>query len=205
MLNTADKQDDQKSHERLKHVSNLSLAPNDCNPTWIAQRHAIYLMGCICYFLVWSFTDVMFCLWQQLEYLSAMSHLLLVLFRANPEKGEFMPTQLYTDTQLMIKNIFFCVAKEKIINPNGKIHIILLGTDQLETSFSILQTMVGNYANANILQLTTRLSHISKVQNILASNPSWEELETGSQHADHVAPGVWKGDISINSVQLLTC
>src|SRR5260370_3664421 len=163
MLNTADKQDDQKSHERLKHVSNLSLAPDECNPTWIAQRHAIYLMGCICYFLVWSFTDVMFCLWQQLEYLSAVSHLLLVLFQANPQRDKFMPTQLYTDTQLMIKNVFFCVAKEKIANPNGKIHIILLGTDRLETSFGILWTMVRIDANADILQLTNILSRIIQV------------------------------------------
>jgi len=40
-----------------------------------------------------------------------------------------MPTQLYTDIQLMIKNVFFCAAKEKIANPNGRIYIILLGTD----------------------------------------------------------------------------
>ena len=85
-----------------------------------------------------------------------------------------MPSQLYTDIQLMIKNVFFCVAKGKIANPNGKLYIVLLGTDQLETSFGILCTIVGNDANADILQLTTRLSHISEIQNILASNPSWD-------------------------------
>ena len=90
LLNPSDKQDVPKALELLKHVSDLSLAPNDCNPTWIAQRCAIYLMGCICYFLVQSFTDVMLCLQQQLEYLSAASHLLLVLFWANPQRGEFI-------------------------------------------------------------------------------------------------------------------
>ena len=174
LLNPSDKQDVPKALELLKHVSDLSLAPDDHNPTWIAQRHAIYLMGCICYLLMWPFTDVTFCLQQQLEYLSAASHLLLVLFQENPQRGEFMPTQLYTDIQLMIKNVFFCAAKEKIANPNGRIYIILLGTDRLKTSFSILCTMVGNDANADILQLATRFSHISEVQNILASNPSWD-------------------------------
>jgi len=72
---------------------------------------------------------VTFNLQQQLEYLSTASHLLLVLFQANPQRGKFMPSQLYTNIQLMIKNIYFCVAKEKIANPNGKIHIILMGTD----------------------------------------------------------------------------
>ena len=80
LLNPSDKQDVPKALELLKHVSDLSLAPDDHNPTWIAQRHAIYLMGHICYLLMQPFTDVTFCLQQQLEYLSAASHLLLVLF-----------------------------------------------------------------------------------------------------------------------------
>ena len=77
--------------------------------------------------------------------------------------------------------------------------------------------MVGNDANADILQLTTRVSHISEIQNILTSNPSWDrspcqlklpswdELQTRSQHADHIAPSIWKGVVSVNSVDLLTC
>ena len=116
----------------------------------------------------------------------------------------------------MIK-VFFCIAKEKIANPNGKLYIILLGTDQLETSFGILHTIIGNDANADILQLTTRLSHISEIQNILTSNlswdhdpcqlklTSWDELQSRSQHMDHVSPSIWKGDVSINTVELVTC
>ena len=141
--------------ELLKYVSNLPLAPNDCNLTWVAQRHAIYLFGHVCYFLVRPFTNVTFSLWQQLEHLYAASHLLLVLFQENPQRGEFMPSQLYTDIQIMIKNILFCIAKEKITNPKGNMYIILMGTDQLETSFGILHTIIGNDANTNILQLTS--------------------------------------------------
>src|SRR5258708_34864648 len=83
-------------------------------------------------------------------------------------------------------------------------------------SFGILRTIVGNNANADILQLMTQLSHISEIQNILASNPSWDhnpcqpkllswdELESRSQHVDHIMPGTWKGDVSVNSIELLT-
>lgn len=63
-----------------------------------------------------------------------------------------MPPQLYVDIMIMIKNIFFCVAKTKADNPDGKFWIILLGTDCLEELFGILRTMVGNYSNVDILQ-----------------------------------------------------
>src|SRR5258708_36192108 len=110
----------------------------------------------------------------------------------------FMPTQLYVDLQLMIKNVFFCAAKDKVQDPNNNMYIILLRMDQLETSFGILYTMVGNDTNADALQLSTRLSHVSKIQNILAAHlawdcsphqlklPSWDEVEMKSQHMDHV-------------------
>src|SRR5258708_24111408 len=128
-----------------------------------------------------------------------------------------MPTQLYVDLQLMIKNVFFCAAKEKVQDPNNNMYIILLGTDQLETSFGILCTMVGNDTNADALQLSTRLAHVSEIQNILAAHlawdcsphrlklPSWDEVEMKSQHMDHVTPTLWKGDVTVNTVTLLTC
>src|SRR5258708_14097556 len=128
-----------------------------------------------------------------------------------------MPTQLYVDLQLMIKNVFFCAAKEKVQDPNNNMYIILLGTDQLETSFGILCTMVGNDANADALQLSTRLSHVSKIQNILAAHlawdrsphqlklPSWDEGEMKSKDMDHVTATLWKGDVTVNTVTLLTC
>ncbi len=145
------------------------------------------------------------------------SYLLLILFHANPQQGYFMPTQLYADLQLMIKNVFFCAAKEKVWDPNNNMYIILHRMDQLETSFGILHTMVGNDTNADALQLSTRLSHVSKIQNILAAHlawdcsphqlklPSWDEVEMKSQHMDHVTPTLWKGDVTVNTVTLLTC
>ncbi|KAF8812761.1 hypothetical protein BYT27DRAFT_7027459, partial [Phlegmacium glaucopus] len=63
---------------------------------------------------------------------------------------EFIPTNLYIDLMIMIKNILFCVAKAKIDDPDGEFWLILLGTDQLK---EIFRTMVGNDANLDILQL----------------------------------------------------
>ena len=66
-----------------------------------------------------------------------------------------MPTQLYSDIQLMIKNVYFCVAKAKIDPDITQFYAILLGTDCLEVTFSILWTIVGNDVNAGTFQLTT--------------------------------------------------
>src|SRR5260370_10134433 len=127
-----------------------------------------------------------------------------------------MPTQLYSDIQIMIKNVYFCVTKAKVDPDITHFYTILLGTDQLEATFGILWTIVGNDVNADTLQLTTRLSHVSEVQNILASHPEWDhapcclklpllnELEKNSQHVDHITPSLWEGDVDVGRVFLLT-
>ncbi len=129
LMNPSDKQDVPKAFELLKCVLDLPLALDNHTPTWRAQRHAIYLLRRVCYLITRPFTDIVFSLREQLEHLSAALYLLLILFCANPQQGYFMPTQLYVDLQLMIKNVFFCAAKEKVQDPNNNMYIILLGTD----------------------------------------------------------------------------
>ena len=58
----------------------------------------------------------------------------------------------------MIKNVFFCVAKAKVDDPNGSFWIILLGTDHLEELFGILWTMIGTDTNLDLFSLTSHLS-----------------------------------------------
>ncbi|KAF8316237.1 uncharacterized protein EI90DRAFT_2945067, partial [Cantharellus anzutake] len=217
LLNPADKQDVPKAIELLKAIWELPLITDDKDPIRAAQCCALYLFGRVCFLFVRPYIDITLSLRQQLEHLSAAAHLLLVLFRANPNKGRFMPTQLYVDIQIAVKNVFFCIAKEKTYNQDGKFYIILLGTDRLEIAFGILRTMVGNDANADTLQLSTRLSHVTEIQNILAHHPEWDrsprrlrlpslqELEKESQRIDHITPALWKGDVSIKYVLPLTC
>ena len=44
----------------------------------------------------------------------------------------YIPTTLYWDIQIMIKNAYFCIAKAKCDDPGRKFFLILLGTNQLE-------------------------------------------------------------------------
>ena len=41
-------------------------------------------------------------------------------------KTDFMPSQSYVNIMIMIENVYFCIAKFKKDNPNGKFFIILL-------------------------------------------------------------------------------
>jgi hypothetical protein len=88
---------------------------------------------------------------KQLKHLSAAMHLLLALYVYEDVRSHFFPTPLFVDIGIMVKNAFFCVTKAKLDHPVDPFFLMLLGTDQLETLFGILHTMVGNDANLDIL------------------------------------------------------
>ncbi len=153
---------------------------------------------------------------EQLEHLSAAAHLSIALYRAAGGKA-FIPTELFIDIMLMVKNIFFCVAKAKVDDPDGSFWIGLLGTDRLEELFGIVRTMVGNDANPDIYQLYHRLTGTTEVSNIFARWPKWDrsprrlkvpaidrlskKLPDG---ADHLKPGSWRSDVKTKHVSLHT-
>jgi hypothetical protein len=132
-------------------------------------------------------------------------------------RKEFIPTNLYIDMMIMIKNFLFCVAKAKLNDPDGEFWLILLGTDRLEELFGILRTMVGNDANLDILQLVSCLSGTTEVANILAKYPQWDrcprqlrlpamsrESKEIPDSADHIKPASWKGNVKVKEVSLQT-
>jgi hypothetical protein len=109
---------------------------------------------------------------EQLVHLSAAAHMCFALFSA--EGTKLMPTQLYIDTMIVIKNVYFCVAKAKVDDPSGKFYI-MLGADGLKLKFGILRKMVGNDRNIDMLQRGDRIRGATEVSTILAKMPSWEK------------------------------
>ncbi|KAH9016177.1 hypothetical protein EDB85DRAFT_1875254, partial [Lactarius pseudohatsudake] len=131
--------------------------------------------------------------------------------------GNFLPTALYVDLTLMIKNVFFCVAKAKVDTPEEDFSIVLLGTDRLENLFGCLRTMVGNDTNVDNFQLGARLTGTMESANILALHPEWDkaprrlhlpliskDMTTIPDAADHISPCSWRGSQSLRSVTLPT-
>ncbi|KAF8910004.1 hypothetical protein CPB84DRAFT_1842672 [Gymnopilus junonius] len=117
----------------------------------------------------------------------------------------------------MIKNVYFCVAKMQIDNPNSSFWIILLSTDGLEKVFGKVRTMVGNDTNADQLQLTNHIDGAVQCVKILRSILSGEaKVDAQSQAAslrlddisskyDHINPKSWKGDVKVANVVLGSC
>lgn len=111
---------------------------------------------------------------EQLTLLSTATHMLLAIAHKDNAGTKLMPSQLYIDLMIMVKNVYFCIAKAKVDNPIGKFFLILLGTDRLEDIFGILRTMVGNDSTLDILQLILCLRGTTEVSAILANHPEWD-------------------------------
>ncbi|KAF8220310.1 hypothetical protein L208DRAFT_1334531, partial [Tricholoma matsutake] len=135
-------------------------------------HEAIWTLGKLLYHMVFPYLCINLSLSEQIEHLSAMAHLALALYKS--ARQDFIPTNLYINVMLMIKNVLFCVAKAKIDDPDGELWILLLATDCLEELFGILHTMVGNDTNLDILQLICHLAGTTEVSNILAKYPHWD-------------------------------
>lgn len=131
---------------------------------------------------------------------------------------DFIPTQLYIDLILMIKNVFFSVAKAKVDTPHACFFIVQLGTDRLEIHFGILRTVVGNDCNLDVLQISDRTGGLVEIADILSQRPDWDQgprrmqiptlsKQTGDvpEHADHLSPQYLRGNYAVANVTLLTC
>ena len=86
----------------------------------------------------------------------------------------FMPTQTLVNLMIMIKNVFFCIAKMMVDNSKANFYIILLRTDCLETFFSLIHMAVGTNVNVDTLQLGSHASGLTEVVMILAEHPEWD-------------------------------
>jgi len=176
VLDPTDKQDVVLTYGLLKDL--WSLPPADpvlSTLTYVKACEALCLYGQLSYHLIFPYICVKLSLAEQLEHLSVAVHLILALYVLDDAWLEFIPTSLFIDISIMVKNVFFCIAKAKIDHPNQPFFLVLLGTDQLESLFGILRTMVGNNANLDILQLALCITLTTEVLAILAKHPEWDK------------------------------
>jgi hypothetical protein len=215
LFNPEDKQDVKMAFDLLKDIWKLPRSTSNARPGFQTAREAIWLLGKLLFHMVFPYLCVDLALSEQIDHFSAAAHLALALFKLAGK--EFIPTNLYIDLMIMIKNVLFCVAKAKVDTPNGRFWVILCGTDRLEELFGILRTMIGNDANLDILQLVCRLAGTTEISNILAKYPQWDrsprrlnvpaisrESEELPDNADHIKPASWRGNVDVKDVSLQT-
>jgi len=221
LLKPEDKQDVKLAYDLLRETWLLPAINDNLRPGFSDTREALRTLGIFFRHILLPYICVDLSLSEQLVHLSTATHILLAMAREehNRSLSSLMPTQLYIDIMIMIKNVFFCVAKVKADTANtGKFYLILLGTDRLEELFGILQTMVGNDSGLDILQLVLRLGGTTEVSTILAQHPEWDRsprrlklpalFKDGldiHKGVDHIKPATWRGNVSVSSVNLATC
>ena len=174
LFNPEDQQDVKMAFDMLKDIWNLPRTSTNSRRGFLEARDALWILGRLLFHMVFLYLCVDLSLSEQIEHLSAAAHLAIILYRLAGK--QFIPTNLYIDLMIMIKNVIFSVAKAKIDDPNSEFWVILLGTNRLEELFGILRTMVGNDANLDILQLVSRLAGTTEVSNILARYPQWDGI-----------------------------
>jgi len=203
VLNPTDKQDIVLTYGLLKDLWSLPSAdPVLSTPTYVKVCEALCLYGQLSYHLIFLYICVELSLAEQLEHLSVAVHLILALYVLDDAQSQFIPTSLFVNIGIMVKNVFFCVAKAKIDHPNQPFFLVLLGTDQLESLFGILHTMVGNDANLDILQLALHITSTTEVSAILAKYPEWDKsprqlhLPTISKNTGELKPSSYLSSIT---------
>ncbi|KAH9851877.1 hypothetical protein C2E23DRAFT_886092 [Lenzites betulinus] len=164
LLSPNDPQDVVLAFRLLNAIATLPPPPSNSTPMYHKARTALRLLGRVYSRLLQCYTDIKLSLREQLEQLSAVAHLLIVLYVH--DKGGFLPAILYLNVQLMIKNAYFCLAKILVHNPDaGALYIICLGTDALEKIFGLVRTMIGSDANVDQLQ---------SIQNGTVDHDAWQ-------------------------------
>ncbi|KAI0259273.1 hypothetical protein BC834DRAFT_926296 [Gloeopeniophorella convolvens] len=204
IFNPADKQDVELAYHLLCDIWSLpaTLATLH-NPTLAQVDTALCIFGTFCLNLVFPYLCVDLSLSEQLTHLSSAAHLALAMYSFGDAKSRFLPTALYVDIMIMIKNVFFCVAKAKVDLPDEPFYIILLGTDRLETLFGILRTMIGNNTNLDILQLALRVNSTTDAPRRLHL-PTLTKDTQPIHGADHISSRAWRADLIPKDVTLAT-
>ncbi|EIW83479.1 hypothetical protein CONPUDRAFT_52204, partial [Coniophora puteana RWD-64-598 SS2] len=214
--NPNNKQDVTLALNFLKRVWEIPPASDMDEPTTQVAQLAIQRFGCFLKFLLVPYIDPSMSLHEQLVSLSATAHLALLMYTDAGPGNEFMLKTLYQDIQIMIKNVYYSVAKAKVDKLDGNFYIISLGTNRLEQLFGIYRTIIGSDANTDLLQLAYQIANVAEVGQILAKYPEWDVLlrrlkalilDTSAElsaKVDHLNPASWLGNVTLAPVQPLT-
>jgi hypothetical protein len=205
LLNPADKQNVPKAVNLLQSLFDLkekSLA--NVTPTDYTRLQGIIFFATVLSFFLIPFINVHMPLSQQIQSLSTYSHLITALYRMH--KSSFLTAELISDSQAIVKNIIFTVAKLQIIDLNTPYYIILEGSDRLEEVFSRARTQ-DHARNFDILQLALKLSIGAEINAIFER---WPDLDRGhyrrnltnARGVDHVNPASWVADVCVGNVNL---
>ena len=208
LVDPVDKQNVPKAVTLIQLINKLqTLDTASYTPSQVEEHRALVAIGTVFSAFVDPFIHSHMSLADQLTSLSKYAHAAFAFYAKH--STDFMTSPLYVDSQAVVKDVFFCVAKQQILDPTADFHIILCGTDHLENDFCLARTQT-HHRNFDILDLANKLATSSLIDSVLLQNPG---LDAGSRRlktsgvlgADHVNPKSWTGDVSVGRVSLQVC
>jgi hypothetical protein len=203
LLNPADPQDVPRAIELIRAVGDLrSLNKSGFNPSQMKTIEALQLIGTLFHAMIEPFVNSNLSLTAQLEYLAQYAHLAFMLYRHNGRA--FMSNQLYADSQVMVKNTFFYLAKQRLLNPNLRVLLMLCGDDRLENLFGRVRMQGAHNCHVDIKTLMERLAAAMDLCRLFTVHPSWDQGHrrlnySRLEHCDHLKPSAWKGELMASS------
>ncbi|KAJ7645018.1 hypothetical protein B0H17DRAFT_1186981 [Mycena rosella] len=95
--------------------------------------------------------------------------------------------KLYGDSQLMIKNAFFCLAKQQKLDPTQRF-LFQIGDDPLERLFGKLRMLGGHNSAMSYAQAIERLGHACDLQSVYLRQP---DLDQGQRRISMKRSEAW--------------
>ena len=204
LLDALDKQNVPKAVSLIQHLIQLKTLPEPENPTNSKHRNVINFIANFLGSFVLPFIDIEMTLENQLVSLIKFAH--LAAFLQVQHGSSCLTGALYSDTQAVVKNIIFTIARLKLISPELEFFILLEGTERLEMLFGDCRTQ-DHARNFDIEQLAGKLAVASLINAAFEKNP---DLDRGHRRlnlkdalgVDHINPRSWEGDCRVGSVNL---
>lgn len=206
LLYPSDPQDVPRAIELMQAIVSLrSLQLDSQNPDIMADLDAIRLLSDLCEAVLEAYINPTLSLTEQVQYLSKYAHLAFAFFRQH--RLAFMSNQLYGNSQCMVKNAMFCIAKQQVLDSLQNFHLFELGDNRLEKLFGRLRMLGGHDSGMRYNQGVDRLGHAVDVDGALVRNPDLDSGQrrlkvTGTVALDHLNVASWKGDASVKNVSL---
>lgn len=153
-----------------------------------------------------AFTDSSKSLSEQLTLLSKCAHLSAYYYCW--DGLQFMTNQLYFNSMTCIKNAFFFVAKQQLLDEDIPFILFQLGSNALEKVFAGTQMTGSHNSNFTLKELVQQLAHRMDIMRVYGNHPEWYLAyqcmsTTRRGKAGCLSPQVWEGDAIAGHVNLL--
>jgi hypothetical protein len=168
------------------------------------RQSVMFLAHWMSLFVV-PFISLTMTLGERLRSLAAYGYITAALYLECGTKA--MTGALYADSQAIVKNIFFLVARSQLVDRDISLHLLFEGTDRLEELFGKART-TDHSRNFDVLQLSQKLAIGTILHAIFQAHPDvarpHKAIATSNRKGvDHRNPASVTGNCRVGDFEVL--